>query len=436
MPELDSVVSVNITASTVTPTREGFGTALVLSYHARFTDQFRIYADLAGMAADGFVSKDPAYRQAQAMFAQAVAPNKVIVGRLPSAPSFASVLTVTSATQGLHIKCKVYDPSTSTTTQIDRTIAASSTTTAEATAVAALIDALSGVAASSSSADVTVTPATAGQRPIVFDCVNCTVKETTAAAGYDTELTALQLVNDDWYLILIDSSSDANVQAVNTWVSTQKKVFLSSTNDTREVLGTSVTGAALKAATARRTALLYTQNPVECAAAAWAGYGLPPAPGSITWALKTLVGVTPSALTATQKANLETNSLNHYMTVAGINITRNGTVCSGEYIDIIHGTDALEADIKESVFGVLVSTPAVRYTGPGLDAIANAILGALKRFEAVGLLVPGSSKVVMPELSAITTSDKSLRKLTGIKFSAVYAYAVQEARPISGTITL
>jgi hypothetical protein len=152
--------------------------------------------------------------------------------------------------------------------------------------------------------------------------------------------------------------------------------------------------------------------------------------------MKSLTSVTPKALSATQKAALEADSVNHYQTVKGYNITRKGVVTSGEFIDIIHGIDALEADIQESVFGLLANSAKVPFTAGGLDLVANAILGALKRFEGEqALLVPNTSVVLMPELSAVSTADKAARRLTGVRFSATLGGAIHYVS-ITGTLSL
>ncbi len=437
MSELDTVVSVTITANTVTPTRAGFGTAMLLGHTSVFADDYRIYTDLSGMTADGFATKDELYQKASAMFSQSPRPERVFVARMTSNASFTHTLTVSTATAGLHIKVDVFDPSTGAYTTIDRTIPGASNTTAEATAVAALIDALPGVAATAASAVVTITPAVAGTKTSMRNPVNCTITETTADAGYDDRLAALQLINDEWYAVSIDSDSDANVQAVATWVESQKKLFFWGTNDSRELATSgSVTGAALKAAARKRTAGLWAADPKEHGQDAWLGVGLPQTPGSITWANKRLAGVTATSHTTTQKANLELANVNHYMPVAGVNITRPSKVASGEFIDIVHGLDALEADIQESAFSVLVNNGKIGYTAGALDLIANAILGALRRFEGdQALLVPGSSTVTMPAVSSISLSDKQNRRLTNVKFSATLQGAVH-TMSIVGTVSL
>lgn len=425
--DLSSIVSVTITADSKTPSRQGFGVPLILSYHAVFADQYRTYSSLAEMASDGFATYDHAYREAAAVFAQNPTVQEVVVGRLPSAPAFVTQLTMTSAVEGQHVKFKIIEPATGTVQQIDYTIGAAETTTTVATAVELLTEAITGVDSTSASAVVSLTPTVAGRKVFVYDLQNCKVDETTADAGYDTELTSLQLVNDDWYFILIDTESQANINDVAAWALTNKKIAFFSTQSSFELDGTGSLGSTIKALSNDRAVLLYAPNAHEYAAAAWVGKGAPQTPGSITWAFQELAGITPKTLTTTEKNNLETDNINHYQTVAGLSITRQGKTLQGEWIDVRHGIDALEQRIKEDVFGLLASG-RVPFTASGLDLVANVILGAMRAFEGTleqpGLLVVGSSTVIMPAVSSISASDKANRRLTGVRFSATLAGAV------------
>lgn len=461
---ISEIVQVSITANSKTPSREGFGTALILTYHTRFADEFRIYTDLAGMSDDGFLSTDEAYVKAGAQFAQNPAPAQVIIGRLSAAPSFSKVLTMLSAVEGQRIILKVKsnvagtvtDPAVSGGTIVPASgsqpagtefvltyvIPASATTTTVATAFEQLVEAVPGVASTSSGAAIT---ASSSAQMHFYDGTNVSQTETTADANYDDELTALQDVNDDWYFILIDSSSPANVAAVSTWALQHKpKLFFWDSADTSLAAGVTTSGtlgetaANLKAAANDRSIGLYHPYSQEAAASAWVGVGAPQDPGAITWALKTLRGVTAKSLTATQRTNLEAVNVNHYQPIRGINVTRKGIVASGEWIDVRHGIDALTADIQESVFGVLANSLKVPFTGAGLDVINSTLKGSLKRFEGSddqpGLLVPKQSKTIMPALSSISSTDKQNRQLKNVRFTADLAGAIHFVS-IVGTVS-
>jgi hypothetical protein len=439
MAELDTIVNVNITADSTSVSQAGFGTPLVLSYHTVFADRYKIYTSLAEMSEDGFATYDHAYRMAKAAFDQDPTVEQVVVGRLPAAPSFATRLTMTSAVQGVHIKFKVIQPATGTVTQIDYTIGASETTTTVATAVELLTEAVTGVDSTSSTSTVTLTPTVAGRRVFVYDLENCTVLETTADAGYDTELTALELEPDlDFYFITTDSSSTANVADVAAWTLSRKKLYFAALQNSGLLDNTDTVASDLLALANDRTVILYSKNAHEFADVAWTAVIGCQTPGSITAALKTLIGVTVSSLNTTQKTNLENDNVNHYMAVKNRKVTRKGKVVGGEWIDIRHGIDALEARIQETVFDLLADSSKVPFTEAGFQLISAAIEAACQAFVGTdnepGMLVAGSIKVIMPKLSTISDTDKNNRELKGVRFSALLSGAIHYVE-IRGTLT-
>jgi hypothetical protein len=429
---LTDFVTVNVTANSTTVQRQGFGIPLILTYHTRFVEKYRSYTSLAGMTADGFTSYDAAYRRAAAMFSQNPAPASVVVGRLPSAPAFTQVLTMTSATEGQHVRFKVIEPATGTVQSIDYTIPSSATTTTVATAVELLVEAVTGVDSAASTANITVTPTVAGRRVEIYDLENCTLEETTAAAGYDTELTALKIVNNTWFFISTDSSSAANVAAVGAWALANKKMYFAALHNSSELSGTGTIGSDLKALSNNFTALLWAPNAHQSAASAWIGVGAPQQPGDVNWAGMLLRG---------EQQNLETDNINHYQTVAGVARTRLGKVASGEWIDVVHGTEALKADLAETVYLLLVGAGTgqkVPFTKKGFDLMQAHIEAAGRRFESSngqpGLLQEGSFTVVMPNPDSFTSEQKNSRILTGVRFSALYEQAVNSVG-MDGTIS-
>lgn len=443
MADIDSIVSVTITADSKTPSRRGFGIPALMSYHTVFPETYRRYTAAADMLSDGFTLYDNAYRMAAAAFNADPTVEQVIVGRLPAAPSYSTELTITSAVQGAYIRFNIIEPTTGTVQPIEYLIGAAETTTTVATAVELLVEAVTGVSSSSAGAVITITPTVAGRKVFVYDLENCKVQDITADAGYDTALAALQVETDDWYGVAIDVESQANVNDVAAWCLTNNKLYFQSTQSSYELDGTGTLGSTLKAASNDRTVILWAPNAHEYAAVTWMAVGLAQDPGVINWAYQELPGITAAisskqaTLTATQKTNLETDNINHYLTVAGLNVTRYGYVTSGEWIDVRHGIDALTARLQEAVFGLLASG-RVPYTNLGLDMVANVVLGVLKAFEGTveqpGLIARGTSAVIMPALSSITSADKAARRLRGIRFSGTLTGSINKVE-IRGTIS-
>ena len=94
----DQIADVSVTATTVTQTRQGFGTALLAVVLVPWTEGARVrsFGSLSAMRDAGFSSDTPAYQMASAMLAQNPAPSRVKVGRRASA--FTQVVHLTPDT--------------------------------------------------------------------------------------------------------------------------------------------------------------------------------------------------------------------------------------------------------------------------------------------------------------------------------------------------
>jgi hypothetical protein len=424
MSAISSVVSVIISAASRSPTRQGFGVPAVMSYHTVFPERFRRYTSPASMLLDGFAAHSSAYRMAAALFRQSPSVPEVVVARSEVCPAFSSSLTIVSATQGARIRARIID-SAGAVQNLSYLIPAAATTSTVAIAVEAIIEAYTGIASSVAGAVITITPdAATGYRPSVTAIENCLVEDTTLDAGYDTQIANLFADDSSWYFFATDAVSAPNVLKLAAWASTYKRLYFAATSDSAELTSGGTLGATLKSQGNTYTVLVYSPDPSEEAAVSWVGACAPKSAGPLTWANKELRGVSPANLTDTQIGNLEGDNINHYTTIAGLGAVRTGAVSSGEWIDVVLKTDALLADIQESVWAMLANADAIPFDDQGLEVITSAIDGALRRSEAGGLLLPGESTVTMPSLASIPAADRRARLLKGVEFSGVYASAV------------
>jgi hypothetical protein len=87
---LSDIVTVAISTTAPAPTQQGFGVPLILGacQNATFgADRIRYYGSLTAMVSDGFLTTDPEYIAAQAMFSQNPAPPQLAVGRRANKPT-------------------------------------------------------------------------------------------------------------------------------------------------------------------------------------------------------------------------------------------------------------------------------------------------------------------------------------------------------------
>lgn len=166
--------------------------------------------------------------------------------------------------------------------------------------------------------------------------------------------------------------------------------------------------------------------------------------GGETWAYKQLAVVRPAALSAADEKTLKDAGLNYYYTVASKNITQNGKVRAGEWIDVIRFRDWLVNDLQMRVFNQFVVNPKIPYTDGGIGLIQNQMIASLKQgvtnggiapeeFDEDGNSIPSFTTTV-PLAANLTSSQKASRQLTGCKFAARLAGAIQ-AVEIKGSLT-
>lgn len=250
-------------------------------------------------------------------------------------------------------------------------------------------------------------------------------------------MAAVQAENDDWYGVVADAGTNGvSAEDVADWVETAKKFCILWTNDPNATDSTKSTDLAskIKAKGYDRTAVIYHAG-TGYPDAAWMGEGFPYEPGESTWSFKSLKGVVPDNITGAGEAALKAKNCNYYHTTGGANITEQGKVASGEYIDIIIGTDWIEARLREAVYGALVNQRKFPYDDNGIAALQSLVAGVLQQAVGQGILQENSVNVVVPKYKDIPQADRIARKVSGIKFTALYLGAVH-AVSISGTISV
>lgn len=168
-------------------------------------------------------------------------------------------------------------------------------------------------------------------------------------------------------------------------------------------------------------------------------------PGSETWALKTLAGIYPCKLSTAMKKYCDDNNVTYFTTYAKKNITSSmgGKVLGNEWIDTIRFRDWLKNDMQERVFNLLVLNQKVPYTDEGITGVEGKMEESLKQGQTVGGIapteydndeneIPGYA-IYVPKSTDLTDAQKASRKLTGCRFKAKLAGAIQ-AVEINGNL--
>lgn len=252
-------------------------------------------------------------------------------------------------------------------------------------------------------------------------------------------LAAIQDEDNSWYGLVADKAFEDKVADIAAWVEANKKLGFYWTTDADVPDATKNTDIAstLKAQSYDRAVVIWHPTPAtgdDYPDAAWMGEGFPFDPGSSTWAYKTLKGVSPDNVSG-KETTLQNKNCNYYSEVGGVNITQEGKVASGEWIDIIIGTDWIEARLRESVYSAFVNNRKIPYDDTGIAMIEGLVKGVLNQAASAGILQTDSIVVTVPRYADIPQSDKLARNLPYVKFTALYQGAIHRVT-INGTISV
>ena len=442
---LDSIVVVNITRETKVPTQAGFGIPAILSSEATILAElvttYESDTALASLIADGFTTSSEVYKAVSAIISQNPKVEQIKV--IQQSPSVVQVDTNTIDT--------VVDETTYSTTingELFEFVSGVAATDAQIVAgLRALIDASDQPVTSADGGgtdDYTLTADNAGQGFSNVTDAKQSIVKTTANNGPVEDIIAARDVDDDWYFLMTTTHTDLQTLIIAGYVETAIKLFgyqtdSANSKDVSESLDTDGIIKALKDLNYDRSFGVWvpTAELVQYKHAAWVGIMAPKDPGSATWKFKQANGVSANKFTAQEKKNIEDKNGNVYITVAGIDMFEQGVSASGEFIDIMRGTDWIQARIQEQVFGLLASSDKVPYDDGGIESVGLQVEDVLDRAVDRTILVGGEDGpvVTVPRRSETTTADRANRFLRDVKFTGFYAGAIHKIQ-IDGTLSV
>lgn len=258
-------------------------------------------------------------------------------------------------------------------------------------------------------------------------------------ADVAASLAAIQAEDNSWYGLVADQAFEDDVADIAAWVEANKRLgfYWTTDADVPDATKTTDIASTLKGLSYDRAVVIWHPTPstgADYPDAAWMGEGFPYEPGSSTWAYKTLKGIAADNVSG-KETTLQNKNCNYYSEVGGVNVTQEGKVASGEWIDIIIGTDWIEARLRETVYGAFVNNRKVPYNDDGIGIIKGLVKGVLFQAADMGILQRDSIVVTAPKFDEIPQADKLARKLPNVKFRALYQGAIQKTA-IDGTISV
>lgn len=458
---ITDIANVTITKETATVSRAGFGTPCIFTYHTKDAARalrFEKSSDMLVAGGGPFAATDQAYILANKMFSQNPKPKEVVVARR----SFPTIRTVNVTVVDATVNGEVYPLAnqlyriTINGVNFDFTSDGTPTALEICAGLAPVINAGSENVLATDNLDGTltiekaVTPggvATAGEAfTIAMDRSLMTMKDDTPAAVGGTlaaEIAALQDFDDDWYGLCGDWYGEIEILAVSAAIESLAKIHGASSSDD-EMYDAAVTdciGSQLQTLAYGRTFCFHHPTADQGVAAADLGRCLPLDPGSETWMFKTLAGIPYVDYTATEKSALEGKNIERYIRIGGQNMTAEGKMSGGEYIDVTRFIDFLQARMQENIFGRLKNLDKVAYTNKGISIVETEVRGTLALGISVGgLAADPAPTVTVPNAivghpDGVSSADKANRLLPNVEFCATLAGAIH-AVEVSGKVTI
>lgn len=240
-----------------------------------------------------------------------------------------------------------------------------------------------------------------------------------------TETVRRALETSGWYgLALVDADAEnGDYDKVADLIETTEKIFAFSTQKMKNPVTNNIY---------LRTFGIYSEN--KYAHIAWMANTFCNDPGSESWAFKTLAGVAPSQLSTSQMRDLENEKLNYYIACAGKNITKNGKMIGGEWIDVIRFRDWLKNQMQIQIFKLFIKNPKVPFTDAGITLVENQMEAVLKAGQAVGGIADTEYDsdenpiygytITVPRAASLSSEQRAKRVLPDCKFTARLSGAI------------
>jgi hypothetical protein len=446
MSQLSEIVNVVITRETSSVSRAGFGTLMIIGPNVNVNGRLEYFTGSAA-ALLKIVGVDTVEAALiSAIFAQSPTVTRIALGAIMASKTavIAGTMSAGSISATVNGELVTAPFNTDSDTTLDD--------------LATLIQATDDVAtAVNTTGTIVVTPVANTTVGITYDITlatgltGVTATATELSETYDEALALINAEQPDWYGIAAATRTIAKQQLVATWTEANKKYYIAGSADTNIInqtlaADTTSIAALAKAQSLDRTTAFYSANAAtQGPEAALFGKILPLNPGTYTAMFKSLATITVDELTPTQSTNALAKNAGVYQPIGGKNISREGKVGSGEFIDVIIFIDWLNARIGEEVYAQLVKVPKVPFTNPGILSIKSAIDVPLSVGQNRGGISPlafdddnvqiGGYVITVPRLQDVTSTDKANRYLQDVLFTAWLAGAIHKVR-IDGVVTL
>jgi hypothetical protein len=214
------------------------------------------------------------------------------------------------------------------------------------------------------------------QSPRLQKVAVCFVSAFSALA---TEIAAFRNSGkDDWYCMLITSPLKVNIAIADDYINSIGKIGFFSSNDK------TITSAG------QRTCIFITNKTLEHPEAAIFGRCGGVQVGKISWDSKQLNGISNSDVTMSEQTSLLASNFNLIREMGGVQVSWEGKMMGGQYIDSIISRDYLESKFIAALQSLKINNDKVPFDQRGIGMVEAALRS---EFDDAGL-----NEVIRPVL--------------------------------------
>lgn len=483
---VNDIVAVSVNLSPVAAQERNFGSLLILGDSAVIdtTQRLRLYSSIAQVGED-FLVTAPEYLAAEIFFEQSPQPTQCYIGRWASTATSGTLQgdALTAAEQALANFTAITNGGINFTidgTAVDLTAINLSGATSLAGVASIITTALTthgscawnpnqgnfSVTSATTGATSTVAFATAGVGTDISGLLGLSAiggGYTVAGIAAETLASAVQTLDQmtsAWYGLQVASSTvpaSADYTAVATYIqaASNSHIFGVTTQDPNALLSSSTTDLAyvLRTGDYSRTFCQYSSSSPYASASIFGRaftVDFNAQNTTITLMFKQEPGITAETLTEAQAAALKAKNCNVFVNYNNATaILQNGVMASGQYFDVIHGTDWLQNAIQTAVYDLLyLSTTKVPQTDAGVNQIVATVASQCDQAAqngliakgvwggpAIGAIVTGQTLakgyyIYAPPVSSQTAAARAARTAPTIQAAIKLAGAVQSANVI------
>jgi hypothetical protein len=436
MVAIDNVVGFNVVIQDAAPSVPNFGIIAVIAYNTVSPERL-VYDTTpdgrSAMVVDGFATTHPAYRKNAGIGGQSPQVPQIKVYNRATPNVQALTLTPTNLAPGRKYEFEING------VQISHTNGASETATTICNEFRSQISdaaaSLPNVTTGGTTTLLLSLTSAAGVRTYLKGVPKyLTVKDSSPDAGIATDLAAALLEDPDFFGVLIDSESEAELNAAAAWCATNGKMFHGRSMDTDILTGvTTDVCSDLKAALNAFAKVWYSRDAPAELDAAIMGREFSRNPGSTTWENKQLNNITADPLTPTEVTNAVAKNCGLYLPYGDTAATHNTMAASGRFLDITRDTAWLQANAQADVFRYLLNQEKVPFTQKGIDGMEDVLRARFTLAEAAGVLDAGWD-ITLPTIDQIDPADKAARRLVASDaFAGIFQGAIHGV-DISGVL--